>query len=58
METRRTHLAKVVGDDNVLVVKFLGESSNTVTDFVPYHKVAEDGIVLGLRQYRFFRKYS
>ncbi|KAM0921098.1 hypothetical protein ACQ4PT_007013 [Festuca glaucescens] len=53
-ETRRTHLAKVVGDDNILVVKFMGKSSETMTDFAPYHKVAEDGIVLGLRRYQFF----
>jgi RNA-dependent RNA polymerase len=57
-ETRRTHLAKVVGDDNVLVVKFMGKSSEIMTDFAPYHKVAEDGIVLGLRRYQFFGKYS
>ncbi|KAM0921102.1 hypothetical protein ACQ4PT_007013 [Festuca glaucescens] len=37
-ETRRTHLAKVVGDDNILVVKFMGKSSETMTDFAPYHK--------------------
>ncbi|CAM0880235.1 unnamed protein product [Alopecurus aequalis] len=54
VDTRRTHLAKVVGDDNVLIVKFMAESSNKMTDFLPYHKVAEDGIVLGLRRYRFF----
>jgi hypothetical protein len=29
-----------------------------MTDFAPYHKVAEDGIVLGLRRYQFFGKYS
>jgi hypothetical protein len=39
-------------------VKFIRESSKEVTDFLPYHKVAEDGIVLGLRRYHFFRKYS
>ncbi|XP_051223739.1 probable RNA-dependent RNA polymerase 3 isoform X1 [Lolium perenne] len=54
VETRRTHLAKVIGDDNVLVVKIIGKSSKDTTDFAPYHKVAEDGIFLGLRRYRFF----
>uniref|UniRef100_A0ACD5VZG3 Uncharacterized protein n=1 Tax=Avena sativa TaxID=4498 RepID=A0ACD5VZG3_AVESA len=52
VETKRTHLAKVVGDDNVLVVKFVGESSKD--DFVPHFKIAEDGIFLGLRRYRYF----
>jgi hypothetical protein len=58
VETRRTHLAKVIGDDNVFVVKIIGESSKDKTDFAPYHKVAEDGIFLGLRRYQFFRKFS
>lgn len=60
IENRRTHLQKVLGDDNVLVVKFMEISSDTETDLSTYlehyHKVAEEGIVLGLRCYRFFRK--
>uniref|UniRef100_A0A0D9UXX7 RNA-dependent RNA polymerase n=1 Tax=Leersia perrieri TaxID=77586 RepID=A0A0D9UXX7_9ORYZ len=58
VENTRTHLQKVVGDDNILVVKFIGKPSETKTEFSTYcehyHKVAEDGIVLGLRRYRFF----
>ncbi|BAF04219.1 Os01g0198100, partial [Oryza sativa Japonica Group] len=58
IENRRTHLQKVLGDDNVLVVKFMEISSDTETDLSTYlehyHKVAEEGIVLGLRCYRFF----
>uniref|UniRef100_J3KXC5 RNA-dependent RNA polymerase n=1 Tax=Oryza brachyantha TaxID=4533 RepID=J3KXC5_ORYBR len=54
----RTHLQKVVGDDNVLVVKFMEKLSETKTDFSTYcehyHKVANDGILLGLRRYQFF----
>uniref|UniRef100_A0A0D9Y4K5 RNA-dependent RNA polymerase n=1 Tax=Oryza glumipatula TaxID=40148 RepID=A0A0D9Y4K5_9ORYZ len=46
IENTRTHLQKVVGDDNVLVVKFMGKLSDTKTDFSTYcehyHKVAED----------------
>ncbi|KAK8448414.1 hypothetical protein SEVIR_7G003552v4 [Setaria viridis] len=54
MENKRTYLQKVLGDDNVLVVKFM-VPSDTNADFYRqlYHKVAEDGIVLGLRRYRF-----
>ncbi|KAF0915963.1 hypothetical protein E2562_000599 [Oryza meyeriana var. granulata] len=58
VENTRTLLQKVVGDDNALVVNFMEKPSDTKTDFSTYcehyHKVAEDGIVLGLRRYRFF----
>ncbi|CAL5035666.1 unnamed protein product [Urochloa decumbens] len=55
MENKRTYLQKVLGDDNVLVVKFMVPSDDDA-DFYRqhYHKVAEDGIVLGMRRYRFF----
>jgi hypothetical protein len=55
MENKRTYLQKVLGDDNVLLVKFM-VSSDKSTDFYRqhYHRVVEDGIVLGLRRYNFF----
>ena len=55
MDNNRTYLQKVLGDDNVLVVKFMVPSDNNA-DFYrqQYHKIVEDGIVLGLRLYRFF----
>jgi len=55
MDNKRTHLQKVLGDDIVLVVKFMVPSDNNA-DFYrqQYHKIVEDGIVLGLRLYRFF----
>ena len=55
MDNKRTHLQKVLGDDNVLVVKFMVPSDNNA-DFYrqQYHKIVEDGIVLGLRLYHFF----
>ena len=55
MDNKRTHLQKVLGDDNILVVKFMVPLDNN-TDFYRqlYHKIAEDGIVLGLRLYHFF----
>ncbi|KAK1662744.1 hypothetical protein QYE76_050903 [Lolium multiflorum] len=46
VETRRTHLAKVIGDDNVLVVKIIGGSSKDKTDFAPYHKDEYGNIVV------------
>jgi len=56
MDNKRTHLQKVLGDDNVLVVKFMVPSDKSTFDFCRqhYHKVVEDGIILGLRRYDFF----
>ncbi|XBI11519.1 hypothetical protein VPH35_138566 [Triticum aestivum] len=59
IENARTSLQKVVGDDNVLVVNFsdisghtnAGDNFETGCHF--YHHVFEDGIILGLRRYRF-----
>ncbi|KAK3160629.1 hypothetical protein QOZ80_1BG0062120 [Eleusine coracana subsp. coracana] len=62
LENTRTHLQKVVGDDNVLIVKFAdidkpggmisGDNLGIYCTF--YRHVAKDGILLGLRRYRFF----
>lgn len=58
MENQRTHLQKVLGDDSVLVVKFVVPSETNANFYRQhYHKVAEDGIVLGLRRYRFFGEF-
>jgi len=58
MENRRTLLQKIFGDDNVLVVKFMVPSDESI-DFYRqhYHKIAEDGIILGLRRYEFFGEF-
>jgi hypothetical protein len=58
MENKRTLLQKILGDDNVLVVKFMVPSDKS-TDFYRqhYHKIAEDGIILGLRRYDFFGEF-
>jgi RNA-dependent RNA polymerase len=47
MENKRTLLQKVLGDDNVLIVKFMVPSDKSTFDFYRqhYHKVAEDGII-------------
>ncbi|CAL4978427.1 unnamed protein product [Urochloa decumbens] len=60
VENTRTHLQKIVGDDNVLIVKFAdipGLVHNTDKLGIYgtfYSHVADDGILLGLRRYRFF----
>ncbi|KAL6627250.1 hypothetical protein ACP70R_030976 [Stipagrostis hirtigluma subsp. patula] len=62
VEDTRTHLQKVVGDDNVLIVKFadieMCGHMNNADKFgiycLFYNQVAQHGILLGLRRYRFF----
>ncbi|XP_028092005.1 probable RNA-dependent RNA polymerase 5 isoform X2 [Camellia sinensis] len=57
----RTHLQRVLGDENVLIVKFAEEATscnNRVTGSSNYdaafNKIAEEGILVGLRRFRFF----
>ncbi|XVE54202.1 hypothetical protein DITRI_Ditri03aG0061400 [Diplodiscus trichospermus] len=58
MEKTRSHLQKVLGDDNVLSVKFADVSDSKSLDgndsFSEYQKIAKRGILVGLRRYRFF----
>lgn len=58
-ENTRNKLQKVVGDDNILIVNFseipghrnIGDNIGTHCSY--YQQFAEDGIILGLRRYRF-----
>ncbi|XP_023006718.1 probable RNA-dependent RNA polymerase 5 isoform X2 [Cucurbita maxima] len=56
----KTHLQRVLGDDNVLMVKFAEDVSDRCSishpggSFYAYKKIARDGILLGLRRYQFF----
>ncbi|KAI8565472.1 hypothetical protein RHMOL_Rhmol03G0262000 [Rhododendron molle] len=57
----RTHLQRELGDDNVLIVKFLEEASECTNKMVGssyydaiFNMVAKQGILIGLRRYRFF----
>jgi hypothetical protein len=62
-EKKRYKLQKVVGDDNVLIVNFsdipghtnTGHNIGTYCSF--YHQFVKDGIILGLRRYRFLSKF-
>ncbi|TYK10155.1 putative RNA-dependent RNA polymerase 5 isoform X2 [Cucumis melo var. makuwa] len=60
LNNTKTHLQRVLGDDNVLMVKFAEDKSDTHLpnhtggSFYAYNKIARDGILLGLRRYRFF----
>ncbi|XP_060180077.1 probable RNA-dependent RNA polymerase 3 isoform X2 [Lycium barbarum] len=47
LSTTRTHLQRALGDDNVLIVKF-------VEDTCCANIIVEEGILVGLRRYRFF----
>ncbi|XP_052180975.1 probable RNA-dependent RNA polymerase 5 [Diospyros lotus] len=60
--TSRTFLQRALGDDNVLIVKFAEDATrdctSSMTDSSGYdaalNKVAEEGILVGLRHYQFF----
>lgn len=47
LNTARTHLQRALGDDNVLIVKFVEDTSCA-------NIIVEEGIIVGLRCYRFF----
>ncbi|KAG5559291.1 hypothetical protein RHGRI_008991 [Rhododendron griersonianum] len=57
----RTHLQRELGDDNVLIVKFVEEASECTNKMVGssyydavFNMMAKQGILIGLRRYRFF----
>lgn len=57
MENTVTHLHNVLGDDNVLTVKFedvRGVETYCNDVYSTYKGIAKDGIMVGLRRYRFF----
>ena len=60
VENTRTHLQKIVGDDNVLIVNFadIPDLVNKIDKFgiycTFYSQLANDGILLGLRRYHYF----
>jgi len=58
LEHTGTHLHKVLGDDNVLTVKFadVQKSSSTysIDHYFTYKGIAKNGIMIGLRRYQFF----
>ncbi|XP_062090886.1 probable RNA-dependent RNA polymerase 5 isoform X2 [Humulus lupulus] len=60
LSNTKTHLQKVLGDDNILRVKFAEEANeNSGIDshdhyFAGYRKIAREGIKVGLRRYCFF----
>lgn len=63
IQSTRTHLQRVLGDDNVLLVKFAEEKDNNFIKNYErlspmYQRIAEDGIAVGWRHYRFFGNSS
>ncbi|CAN8257589.1 unnamed protein product [Cochlearia groenlandica] len=58
LEPTGTHLHKVLGDENVLTVKFADVPKNTSTysngRYLRYKEIAKNGIMIGLRRYQFF----
>ncbi|RZC50208.1 hypothetical protein C5167_018633 [Papaver somniferum] len=50
-----THLHRVLGDDNVLLVKFSGNEGDRDCSSSPvYHRIGKEGILVGLRRFQFF----
>ncbi|EOA29804.1 hypothetical protein CARUB_v10012898mg [Capsella rubella] len=58
LESTGTHLHKVLGDENVLTVKFANVQKNSSTycsdSYFTYKGIAKNGIMVGLRRYKFF----
>jgi len=53
----KTHLQRVLGDENVLAVKFAkAEAGRRIFSYSMYHKIAREGIRVGSRRYFFFGK--
>lgn len=56
----KTHLQRVLGDENVLVVKFAEEVADrrrldiSCDSYSMYNKIAREGIIVGFHCYRFF----
>ncbi|KAK4718203.1 hypothetical protein R3W88_016541 [Solanum pinnatisectum] len=51
LNTARTHLQRALGDDNVLIAKFVEDTSCA-------NIIVEEGILVGLRRYLFFFVYK
>lgn len=57
LQNNQTHMHRVLGDDNVLLVKFAEEKGgvkNLECCGPVYHKIAKEGIPVGFRRYYFF----
>ncbi|KAJ0266682.1 hypothetical protein HA466_0006360 [Hirschfeldia incana] len=57
VEKSGTHLHKVLGDENVLTVKFAdvpGQETYCNDIYSPYKEIAKNGIMVCLRRYQFF----
>ncbi|KAK6941468.1 RNA-dependent RNA polymerase, eukaryotic-type [Dillenia turbinata] len=52
----RTHLQKVLKDENVLIVKFAEEEENvsSIDYYTAFLSILNEGILVGLRRFRFF----
>ncbi|KAJ0239140.1 RNA-dependent RNA polymerase 4 [Hirschfeldia incana] len=56
-ESTGTHLHNILGDENVLTVKFAdvpGEATYCNDIYSTYKEIAKNGIMIGLRRYQFF----
>ncbi|KAM7509580.1 hypothetical protein LguiA_020033 [Lonicera macranthoides] len=54
LNATKTHLQRALGDENVLIVKFAEEATDSTISTSNYVKISKEGILVGLRRYRFF----
>ncbi|XP_062090882.1 probable RNA-dependent RNA polymerase 5 isoform X2 [Humulus lupulus] len=54
LNNTRTHLQKVLGDDNVLMVKFAEESTSHDPNYPGFTNLCKEGILVGLRLYCYY----
>nr|KAJ0194431.1 hypothetical protein LSAT_V11C800427290 [Lactuca sativa] len=54
LDTKKTHLQRAIGDENVLIVKFAEPEKGDMIAVRKYEKIVEAGILVGVRRYHFF----
>ncbi|KAL4572263.1 hypothetical protein LXL04_019033 [Taraxacum kok-saghyz] len=54
LDSKKTHLQRALGDENVLIVKFAEFDKSDMMAVRNYGKFVEEGILVGLRRYRLF----
>ncbi|KAI3945281.1 hypothetical protein MKX01_035042, partial [Papaver californicum] len=59
LQKETTHLQRVLGDNNVLLVKFAGNEGDRNCSSSPvYRRIGKEGILVGLRRFQFFGTHT
>lgn len=55
LQKETTHMHRVLGEDNILLVKFAEKEGDRNSSSNPvYHRIGKEGILVGLRRFQFF----